>query len=201
MPKSAVSLFAFLLLAVSLITACSPQTRPDAMAVVKERQVLRVGTLMNPTSYYFDHDREQGFEYDLAKRFADRLGVELEMVPRFDVNDLFTMLRRGEVDIVAAGIDRTSTRARLFRFGPPYDVISQKVVFKQGSRQRPRDLQQITDGEIVVVEGSSHHEFLKSLGDSIPTLNWRATRDHDAVELLQMGINEGHCLGSAAGRR
>ncbi|RUO71698.1 membrane-bound lytic murein transglycosylase MltF [Idiomarina ramblicola] len=190
MPKSAVSLFALLLFAVSLIAACTPQTRPDAMTVVQERQVLRVGTLINPTSYYFDHDREQGFEYDLAKRFSDRLGVELEMVPRFDVNDLFTMLRRGEVDIVAAGLDRTSTRARLFRFSPPYDIISQKIVFKQGSRQRPRDLQQITDGEIVVVEGSSHHEFLQSLGESIPTLKWRATRDHDAVELLQMVINE-----------
>lgn len=186
MPKSVVSLFAVFLFVVSVVTACSPQTRPNAMTVVQEREVLRVGTLMNPTSYYFDHDREQGFEYDLAKRFADRLGVELEMVPRFDVNDLFTMLRRGEIDIVAAGLDRTSSRAKVFRFGPPYDVISQKVVFKQGSRQRPRDLQQITDGEIVVVEGSSHHEYLQSLGNSIPSLEWRATRDHDAVELLQM---------------
>lgn len=145
---------------------------------------------MNPTSYYFDHDREQGFEYDLAKRFADRLGVELQMVPRFDVNDLFTMLRRGDVDIIAAGLDRTSARATLYRFGPPYDIISQKLVFKQGSRQRPRDLQQVTDGQIVVVEGSSHHEYLKTLGDSIPGLQWRATRDHDAVELLRMVARE-----------
>lgn len=189
MQKPVVSFFALFIVAVSVITACSPQTRPNAMTVIQERQVLRVGTLMNPTSYYIDHDREQGFEYDLAKRFADRLGVTLEMVPRFDVNDLFTMLRRGEVDIVAAGIDKTSTRAQLFRFSPPYDVISQKIVFKQGSRQRPRDLQQITDGEIVVVEGSSHHEFLQSLGESIPTLKWRTTRDHDAVELLKMVVS------------
>ncbi|MBL4742881.1 MAG: lytic transglycosylase F, partial [Idiomarina sp.] len=90
-----------------LFSACSPQQKPDQLTVVKERQVLRVGTLMNPTSYYFDHDREQGFEYDLAKRFAARMGVELQMVPRFDVNDLFTLLRRGDVDLVAAGLDRT----------------------------------------------------------------------------------------------
>lgn len=70
MPKSAVYFLVTLFLAVTTLTACTPQTRPDAMTVVQERQVLRVGTLMNPTSYYFDHDREQGFEYDLAKRFA-----------------------------------------------------------------------------------------------------------------------------------
>ena len=173
-----------------LLTACNPQPVPEKLTVVKERQVLRVGTLMNPTSYYFDHDREQGFEYDLAKRFAGRLGVELKMVPRFDVTDLFTMLRRGEVDLIAAGLDRTAARETRYRFGPPYDIISQKLVFKQGSRQRPRDLQQVTDGEIVVVEGSSHHEYLKSLGDSIPTLKWRATRDHAAVELLRMLARE-----------
>ena len=179
-----------ILLGLMLLSACSPQQKPDQLTVVKERQVLRVGTLMNPTSYYFDHDREQGFEYDLAKRFAARMGVELQMVPRFDVNDLFTLLRRGDVDLVAAGLDRTASRDTLYRFGPPYDIISQKLVFKQGSRQRPRDLEQVTDGEIVVVAGSSHHEYLKSLGDSVPTLKWRATRDHDAVELLRMVARE-----------
>jgi len=178
--------YLLLLVVAAMLAGCSPQPRPDHLSIIKEREVLRVGTLMNPTSYYFDHDREQGFEYDLAKRFAGRLGVELQMVPRFDVNDLFTMLRRGEVDVIAAGLDRTRSRSTLYRFGPPYDIISQKLVFKQGSRQRPRDLQQVTDGEIVVVEGSSHHEYLKSLGESIPTLKWRATRDYDAVELLRM---------------
>lgn len=185
-PSFAASRTLLLLLAVVVLSACSPQPRPDHLTVVEERQVLRVGTLMNPTSYYFDHEREEGFEYDLAKRFADRLRVELEMVPRFDVNDLFTMLRNGDIDIIAAGLDKTPNRSALYRFGPAYDVISQKLVFKQGSRQRPRDLQQVTDGEIVVVEGSSHHDYLKSLGESIPSLQWRATRDHDAVELLRM---------------
>ena len=179
-----------ILLALAFVSACTPQPTPNQLNVVKERQVLRVGTLMNPTSYYFDHDREQGFEFELAQRFANRLGVELQMVPRFDVNDLFTLLRRGQVDLVAAGLDRTATRETLYRFSPPYDIISQKLVFKQGSRQRPRDLQQVTDGEIVVVAGSSHHEYLKSLGNSVPTLKWRATRDHDAVELLRMVSRE-----------
>ncbi|WP_404401685.1 membrane-bound lytic murein transglycosylase MltF [Idiomarina seosinensis] len=182
--------FAFVVFALSLLASCSPQQRPDHLSVVQERQVLRVGTLLNPTSYYFDHDQEQGFEFELANEFAQRLDVRLEMVPRFDVNDLFILLRRGQIDLIAAGLDRTATRDALYRFSPAYDVISQKLVFKQGSRSRPRDLQQVTDGEIVVVEGSSHHQYLQSLGESIPTLRWRATRDHDAVELMRMVVSE-----------
>ena len=51
--------------------------------------------------------RKNTFEYELAQRFANRMGVELQMVPRFDVADLFTLLQRGEIDIVAAGLDET----------------------------------------------------------------------------------------------
>lgn len=174
----------------ALMTGCTPQQEPDALTKVRERQVLRVGTLMNPTSYYLNHDSEDGFEYDLAKRFAARLGVELKMVPRYNVDDLFALLKKGDVDLLAAGLDRTKKRDTIYRFGPPYQIISQKLVFKQGSRERPRDWQQVDDGEIVVVKDSSHHEFLKSLGQRFPDLQWRATNEHDANELLRMVMDE-----------
>lgn len=168
------------------LQGCTPQPTPNQLDIVKERQVIRVGTLMNPTSFFYDHEREQGFEYELAQRFANRMGVELQMVPRFDVADLFTLLQRGEIDIVAAGLDETAQRRALFRFGPPYDEISHKLIFKQGSRQRPRDWAQVDDGEVVVVTGSSHEEFLRSIEDEFPKLKWRSTSEHDAVELMRM---------------
>ncbi|EKE82143.1 membrane-bound lytic murein transglycosylase MltF [Idiomarina xiamenensis] len=173
----------------SLLAACTPQSDETALDAVRERGVLRVGTLLTPTSYYLDHEREDGFEYHLAQRFAERLGVELEMVPRYNVSDLFELLRSGEVDMLAAGLDKTANRSQRYRFGPPYQTIDQRLIFKQGSRQRPRTLDQV-DGEIVVVANSSHHEFLRSLGDSYPNLKWRATSDHDASELLDMIMTE-----------
>ena len=58
------------------LQGCTPQPTPNQLEIVKERQVIRVGTLMNPTSFFYDHEREQGFEYELAQRFANRMGVE-----------------------------------------------------------------------------------------------------------------------------
>lgn len=170
---------------ITLLWGCTPAPPPTALDDIQERGTLRVGTLLNPTSYYLNHDREAGFEYELAREFADELEVELEMVPRYSVRDLFELLQAGKVDVVAAGIDRTEKRDALYRFGPAYQTITQKLVYKQGTRQRPRDFDELED-EIVVVSGSSHHEFLLSLGDRYPQLNWRATDDHDAEELLEL---------------
>ena len=41
------------------LQGCTPQPTPNQLQIVKERQVLRVGTLMNPTSFYYDHEGEQ----------------------------------------------------------------------------------------------------------------------------------------------
>lgn len=170
---------------ITLLWGCTPAPPPTALDDIQERGTLRVGTLLNPTSYYLNHDREAGFEYELAREFANELQVELAMVPRYSVRDLFQLLEDGKVDVVAAGIDRTDKRDALYRFGPAYQTITQKLVYKQGTRQRPRDFDELED-EIVVVSGSSHHEFLLSLGDRYPQLNWRATDDHDAEELLEL---------------
>jgi len=174
----------FIVVFIVFLGGCTPEPPATALDKIQTRESLRVGTLINPTSYYLDHDREAGFEYELALGFADELNVDLEMVPRYSIQDLFSLLRNGEIDVVAAGIDRTSRRSALYRFGPAYQMISQRLVYKQGSRQRPRALDEVED-EIVVVAGSSHHEFLLSLGDRYPELNWRATDDYDAQELLE----------------
>lgn len=176
--------FSLVLIILSL-AGCSPKPQQNVLDGVQERGTLRVGTLMNPTSYYLAQDGEAGFEYELADGFAERLGVELKMVPRYNVQDLFAMLRDGEVDVLAAGLDRTAKRAAQFRFGPAYQTIGQRVVYKQGSRARPRSLAELTD-EVVVVAGSSHHDYLESLGNAYPNLKWRASEEYDAEELLDM---------------
>ncbi|EGT80335.1 putative periplasmic binding like protein II [Haemophilus haemolyticus M19107] len=46
---------------------------------IQERGSLIVGTMNNPISYFINKDGKRGFEYELAKAFADSLGVELEI--------------------------------------------------------------------------------------------------------------------------
>ncbi|MBG24359.1 MAG: membrane-bound lytic murein transglycosylase MltF [Idiomarinaceae bacterium] len=174
-------------IAIVLLAGCAPQPQPDHLSEIKERGVLRVGTLLGPTTYYHDLESEGGLEYALAATFAEQLGVELEIVSRSNVNDLFTLLDQTQVDVIAAGLDRTPRRDRRYRFGPPYQEVSQRLVYRQGSRDRPRDWSQV-DGEVVVVAGSSHHDWLQRNAKDYPNLQWRATNEHDATELLRSVI-------------
>jgi membrane-bound lytic murein transglycosylase F len=172
---------------IGLLLGCAPEPQPSQLDAIKERGLLRVGTLLGPTSYYLDAEGEAGIEYVLAKQFAEELGVEVEMVSRYNVKNLLNLLESGEVDLLAAGLNRTAQREQRFQFGPPYFEISQRVVFKQGARDRPRSLEEL-DAELVVVEGSSHHDWLLQIAEDYPELEWRATDDHDANELLRQVV-------------
>ncbi len=174
-----------LVLLSGLTLGCTPASTPNQLEQVRERGVLRVGTTISPTTYYLHQEQPAGLEYALAQRFADQLGVSLQMVPRYNLKHLFSLLDSGEVDFIAAGIDRTEQRNALYRFTPPYQEIVQQVVYRQGSRPRPRELAEL-DAELVVVAGSSHAEWLQSQQPQYPELPWRASDEHDAIELLRL---------------
>ena len=164
-------------------TGCNDFTETSSLERVLNDGVLKVGTNYGRTTYFNGVVGPEGFEYELAKGFADYLGVELEVYPYYSLNDLFPQLTNHHLDVIAAGISMTPQRMSQFSFGPAYQDVSQKVVFQQGN-VRPRNLQQL-DGEMLVVSGSSHSEALTN--SQLPqTLRWQETDERDAEELLEM---------------
>ncbi len=153
---------------------------------IRDRGVLRVGTLNNQLSYYIGPDGPTGLEYELAQSFAEHLGVKLEMRPSHALTDLIPSLSRGEVDIIAAGLTATPSRLEHFRQGPAYYAINQQVVYKKGL-WRPRDLSElnINGARIAVVNDSNHSETLKLIQSQYPDLIWEQIKDVDANELLK----------------
>lgn len=47
----------------------------DQISQIKSRGVLRVSTINSPLTYYTVNQSPAGMDYELAKRFADYLGV------------------------------------------------------------------------------------------------------------------------------
>lgn len=162
---------------------CNDYSETSSLERVLRDGVLKVGTNYGRTTYYNGAIGPEGFEYELAKGFADYLGVELEVYPYYSLNDLFPQLANHHLDVIASGISMTPQRLAQFSFGPAYQDVSQKIVFKQGEI-RPRSLDKL-NGRLLVVSGSSHSEVLNS--SQLPeTLNWQETEERDAEELLEM---------------
>ena len=178
----------FLMALVLLLSACTGDNKPSELQEIVKRGTLKVGTLYGPNSYYIDSEGKKGFEYELAKKFADHLGVELEIIPSYSLNELFPKIENGEVDVLAAGLEVTDDRLEKYRFAPSYTEISQKLVFKQG-KEWPRNLEDV-QGNLVVVDNSSHAETLTRLKEKYPNLSWTVTDEFDADELLQEVLEE-----------
>lgn len=114
------------------ITACKPDSKSMTdLEKIQERGVLRVGTLNNQLSYFIGPDGQTGLEYELAKQFADQLGVKLEIKPAYHLTGLLPALENHEVDIVAAGLSHTPERLKKFNAGPAYYYVSQQVIYKK----------------------------------------------------------------------
>ena len=147
------------ILLLPLLCACSGQ---DSLEHIVDSGKLTVVSRNSPTTYYIDKGAPTGFEYTLAELLAEQLGVELEIIPAFGLQDIFTTLDRGEADIAAAGLALTGEREATYPHSRPYYQLRPQVVYKAGSF-RPRAPGDLGDMSIVVLKGSAHTRALEAL--------------------------------------
>ncbi|WP_083926923.1 membrane-bound lytic murein transglycosylase MltF [Colwellia piezophila] len=177
-----VTLMILAIFAATLLSACDQKDDNASLSRILARGYINVGTIFGPTNYYTTASGFAGFEYELAKKYADSLNVELRIIPSYSLNELFIKLNTGEVDLLAASLSKTEKRLQRFRFAPSYETISQKLVFKQGNI-RPRKVADLT-GKLMVTTGSSYVENLEKLKQMHSELTWQETIEFDSEELL-----------------
>ena len=172
-------------------SGCDP-TVDNKLNAVKRAGELVVLTRNSPTTYYEGPDGPTGFEYDLARAFADRLGVILHMKTADRFGDILPMIARGEADFAAAGLTVTALRAEQVRFTPHYQIIRQQVIH-HAKTTRPSDVKGLVNRHIEVVAGSSYLERLEQLRTQYPQLTWMTVSNMETEELLlqvQEGLTE-----------
>jgi membrane-bound lytic murein transglycosylase F len=193
---------ALLFASVLLLSACQIESEPKSeFEQIQERGVLRVGTLNNQLSYYIGPDGPAGLDYELARKFAEQLGVKLEIRPAFRQADLFPALKKGDIDIIATGLNQTSEAVQRFRPGPAYYYVSQQVVYKKG-QLRPRDINQLINYQakkdsnaeegsnagaetLQIVEQSQFVPTLTALQKQYPDFQFEIVGDADTRDLLK----------------
>ena len=158
---------------------------PSLLEQIQSDGQLVVVTRNSPTTYYEDADGPAGLEYEMAKMFADEIGVELTLVIPESLNDLLSQISNNTAHIAAAGLTITKDRKKIYRFGPAYQEITEQLVYNSANR-RPKNLSQLDGGLLEVVANSSHDERLKYLKDVVKNLNWKSTESLESEELLQM---------------
>ncbi|BCT31553.1 membrane-bound lytic murein transglycosylase F [Pseudomonas protegens] len=152
--------------------------------------MLRVITRNSPATYFQDRNGETGFEYELVKRFADDLGVELKIETADNLDDLFNQLAQPKGPVLAAaGLVGSEKRKQQVRFSHPYLEVTPQVIYRNG-QSRPTSAQNLVGKRIMVLKGSSHAEQLAELKLKYPGIEYEESDAVEVVDLLRM-VDEG----------
>ena len=173
-----------LLAAVACLSACSSRHNPPKLVRLPQQKhdELVVLTRNGPTTYYQGAQGPAGIEYDMARDFADYLGLRLKIRVIPHERGLMKALAAGDGDLVA-GLTITKARQKVARFGPPYDVVHEQLVYRSGTRA-PQSLKDLIGRQIEVVAGSSAESRLVSLKRVLPGLSWTDAAHMQTDELL-----------------
>ncbi|MEI2682164.1 membrane-bound lytic murein transglycosylase MltF [Erwinia aphidicola] len=156
----------------------------DRIAQIKSRGVLRVSTINSPLTYYTVNKSPAGMDYELAKRFADYLGVKLQVTVRPNLSDLFDDLEDDKADVLAAGLIYNNERLARFRTGPSYYSVSQQLVYRIGA-PRPKNLGDLK-GRLTVASGSAYLSTLRAVKEhQYPDLDWAIATDQTPQAQLE----------------
>ena len=177
--------------AVALLAAFAgcAKLQHGALNEIRQRGELRVVTLNLPTCYYLGAQGTEGLEYELASRFAARLGVRLSMYPVANESAMQAELEAGRADIAAASLSNSPDWTRVGEAAAPYTFIPQLVVY-QHDGVRPRATLQLESARLAVRAGSPQERILERLRATVaPSLTWEETAPSsaDPVEDVDSG--------------
>ncbi|KXS38873.1 MAG: lytic transglycosylase [Halomonadaceae bacterium T82-2] len=165
------------------------QAPPDdaLLAAIRGRDFLQVATRNTPTTYYQGRQGPTGFEFELARRFADRLGVSLALDSDGNIDDVLSAVRDGDADLGAAALPLDPSLPGV-NFSRAIMTLQPLVVYRRGLPpiDTPEDL---IGHSIGVIKGSGAGLVLRELQSRLTKLSWKESADLEVADLLSMVEN------------
>ncbi|MFT7459413.1 MAG: membrane-bound lytic murein transglycosylase F [Planctomycetota bacterium] len=185
---------------ISFVAAClflsGCSNPPSKLQQVLQRGEIRIVTHNGPSTYYVDKDGETGLEYELATRFAIHLGVKLSLIVARNGAEVNELIRSGQADIAAGGINRPFSPDALLIYGPGYHWVTRQIVYRK-SHWRPTSLDDIYPDQLDIADGTVPVSTLEKLQKKSPSLSWLIHDDKENSDLLAM-IENGEIVYTVA---
>jgi polar amino acid transport system substrate-binding protein len=125
-----------------------------------------------------------GLEIDLARMFANAMGVKLTL-KTIPFNELLPALEARQVDLVISGMTITPERNMKFAFVGPYFPSGKSILTKQANAGSMKEISQINspDKVLVALKGSTSQLFAEQV---FPKAKLILTKDYDeAVAMVR----------------
>ncbi len=178
--KKIIALVLVLVLAVMCLAGCGKQSTLDN---IEKNGKLTVITEPGFAPFeYMNGEEITGVDVEIAKKVADKLGVELEMVA-MDFDALIPALQAGKGDMIAAGMTATDERKESVDFSVNY-IDTGLYIIVMGDDDSIASVDDITEDTIVGVQtGTTSDLFVSDIVNEVG----RYKTPSDAVMALQSG--------------
>ena len=175
-------------LIIFLIAGCSDNR--TVLERIKDSGKLRFVTVVDPTSYIPNSGENIGFEYDLARQFADHIGVDLKMIAASLSHQVISMVTQGKAHVGAAAIVSNYPIDSL-QFSPAYNETKQQVIYRYGNWQ-PMSIDDIRVGDLNIEFNKQQIQLMKDLETKHPQFSWVEHTDKNINTLL--GLVQGQAM-------
>ena len=167
--KKIIAVFA-LVLALILTASALADATARTLDEIKADGTLKIGVFSDKKPFvYIDENGEyQGYDVYLARRLAEDLGVELELVS-VDAPNRVEYLQSAKVDIILANFTVTAERAEVVDFALPYMKVALGVVSPDSALIT--DVEELKGKTLIVSKGTTAETFF--------------TENYPEVELLK----------------
>ena len=185
----AVAIVAFLSLAYTIFKDRSTRD----MDKIIDSGRLRVITDNSTLGFKTDKDSVYGFQYELIKAFAVKLGLELEIAENDDLSECVDELLNGEYDIVAAFVPVTTEYMDKVLFTNPIQVDRQMLVQRKGDSTSIITKQYELANDTIFLPKNSPYKILinnlsNQIADTIYVSELKNTIAEVAVKMVADGI-------------
>ena len=131
-----------LIVACICMLSCRQQVNHDSavqvdLSEIKDSGVLVALTLNSSISYFNYRGEPMGFQYELAKQFAESQGLKLQMKTARTTHELVHMLLKGEGDLIAYPLPVTKEFKDSVSFCGEDIITHQVLVQRNGGKNKP----------------------------------------------------------------
>lgn len=162
------------------LTGCS---QPSTLQEIRNEGVLHVITRVAPSIYYKGREGPTGYDYELAKLFAEELGVKLRLRVAEDNTEVLSVLSRDFAHIGLAGLSSQPLFENLYT-ALPTGIEAQSIVVYNRDVDRPKALTDLIGQTLHLVPDSNHEYQLQALTGVTPDIFWQVHPGLDAAGIL-----------------
>lgn len=153
--------------ALFIVSALGGCSRPSTLQEIRNEGVLHVITREAPSIYYQQRGSPTGYDYQLARHLADRLGVKLRVRVAENNSEILSVLADNYAHIGIAGITDHPDLADKFRTLPT-GIQAQSVVVYNRDAPSASTYADLVGETVHILPDSSHEHLLQQKSDAPP---------------------------------